>query len=131
MNINHQLIKEHRELYDGIGGIYPAAEDVAISEETINNITCYWFQPENVRLSELVLYVHGGGYCIGSIRSHKAMVSHFAKGLGRTILFMEYALAPEKPYPNGLNDVVTIYEWATQKFPTHHFYLLGDSAELV
>ena len=128
MSINNQIIEENRALYDGIGNIYPVAEGVTVTEETINNMACYWFNPENTKPNELVLYVHGGGYCVGSIRSHKAMVSHFAKGLGRTILFMEYALAPEKPYPSGLNDVVSIYEWAVQKFPNHSLYLMGDSA---
>ncbi|MBS1571058.1 MAG: alpha/beta hydrolase fold domain-containing protein [Bacteroidetes bacterium] len=128
MSINNQVIEENRAFYDSIGNIYPVAEGVAISEETINNIACYWFVPENYKPNELVIYIHGGGYCIGSIRSHKAMVSHFAKGLGRTILFMEYALAPENPFPNGLNDVMSIYDWAIQKFPNHNLYLMGDSA---
>jgi epsilon-lactone hydrolase len=128
MSNNNQIIEENRALYDGIGSIYPVAEGVVITEDTINNMECYWFNPENAKPNELVVYVHGGGYCVGSIRSHKAMVSHFAKGLGRTILFMEYALAPEKPYPSGLNDVVSIYEWAVQKFPNHNLYLMGDSA---
>lgn len=128
MSINKQLIEENRAFYDSIGNIYPVAEGVAITEEAINNIECYWFNPENAKPNELVVYVHGGGYCIGSIRSHKAMVSHFVKGLGRTILFMQYALAPEKPYPSGLNDVMTIYEWAVQKIPNNNLYLMGDSA---
>jgi len=56
------------------------------------------------------------------------MVSYFAKGLNRTILFIEYSLAPEHPYPKGLNDIVSIYEWAVQKYPSHSLYLFGDSA---
>ena len=128
MSNNNQTIQENREFYDSIGNIYPAVESVSISNETINNITCYWFKPENAKQKELVIYVHGGGYSIGSLQSHKAMVSHFANALERNILFIEYALAPEKPYPNGLNDVINIYEWATQKFSEYDFYLLGDSA---
>lgn len=128
MSINNQLIEENRAFYDSIGNIYPVAEGVVITEETIHNLECYWFKPENALPSELVIYIHGGGYCIGSIRSHKAMVSHFAKGLRRAILFIEYALAPENPYPSGLNDVMSIYEWAVQKFPSHNLYLMGDSA---
>ena len=128
MSVNIQLIEENRTLYDSVGNIYPVAEGVSITGERINNIQCYWFRPQNSKPNELVIYVHGGGYCIGSIRSHKAMVSHFAKGIERTLLFVEYSLAPEKPYPNGLNDVLNIYGWAIQKFPTHKLYLFGDSA---
>jgi monoterpene epsilon-lactone hydrolase len=128
MSIDNQIIEENRALYDGVGSIYPAHEAVTISKEIINDITCHWFKPNNSKTNELVIYVHGGGYAIGSFQSHKAMVSHFANGLERTILFVEYSLAPEKPYPNGLNDVVNIYQWATEKFVNHQLYLMGDSA---
>ncbi|MCO5260708.1 MAG: alpha/beta hydrolase [Crocinitomicaceae bacterium] len=126
MSINNQIIEENRALYDSVGNIYPANENVTITSETINNITCHWLKPKNPKANELVIYVHGGGYAIGSFQSHKAMVSHFANGLERTILFVEYSLAPEKPYPNGLNDVLSVYEWATQKYSD--LYLFGDSA---
>ncbi|WP_337045217.1 alpha/beta hydrolase fold domain-containing protein [Emticicia sp. 17c] len=128
MSINNQIIEENRALYDSVGDFYPTHEAVAITKETINNIVCHWFTPTNSKPNELVIYVHGGGYAIGSFQSHKAMVSHFAKGLERTILFVEYSLAPEKPYPNGLNDVLSIYKWATQMFTDYNFYLMGDSA---
>lgn len=128
MSINNQIIEENRTLYDSVGNIYAADAGVTVTKETINNINCYWFQPENPKSNELVIYVHGGGYAIGSFQSHRAMVSHFAKGLERTFLFVEYSLAPEKPYPNGLNDVLSIYEWAMQKFLDYDFYFFGDSA---
>lgn len=128
MSINHKIIEENRSLYDSIGSIYPAHQTVNITKEIINGITCHWLKPENNKTSELVIYVHGGGYAIGSFQSHKAMVSHFASGLERTILFIEYSLAPEHPYPNGLNDVLSIYQWATEKFENHQMYLMGDSA---
>lgn len=128
MSLNNQIIEDNRALYDSIGAMYPAHESVSHKEETINNIKCHWLTPNNPKNNELVIYIHGGGYAIGSIRSHKAMVSHFAAGLERTILFVDYSLAPEKPYPHGLNDVLNIYKWATQKHLNHNFYLMGDSA---
>lgn len=128
MSINNQIIEENRALYDSVGSIYPVHEAVTITKEVIKDITCHWFKPNNTKTNELVIYVHGGGYAIGSFQSHKAMVSHFASGLERTILFIEYSLAPEKPYPNGLNNVVNIYLWAIEKFVNHQLYLMGDSA---
>ncbi|MBS1739454.1 MAG: alpha/beta hydrolase fold domain-containing protein [Bacteroidetes bacterium] len=128
MSTNSNLIEENRALYDSIGNLYPVADGVEIWEETIVNIKCHWLQPKGAKTDELVIYVHGGGYAIGSFKSHKAMVTHFAKGLNRTILFIEYSLAPEHPYPKGLNDIVSIYKWAVQKYPSHSLYLFGDSA---
>lgn len=128
MSINNQIIEENRALYDSVGNLYPAHEDVTITKQVINDITCHWFKPKNSKSNELVIYVHGGGYAIGSFQSHCAMVSHFADGLKRNILFVEYSLAPEKPYPNGLNDVMNIYDWATKQFSDYDLYLIGDSA---
>lgn len=128
MSENSPTIEETRAFYDSMGNAYPAAEHVTVTQETINNLTCHWFQPENAKPNELVIYVHGGGYAIGSLQSHKAMVTHFVDALERTTLFVEYSLAPEHPYPAGLNEVVSIYEWATQQFPAHDLYLVGDSA---
>jgi len=128
MSINSQIIEENRALYDSIGNIYPYHEEVTITKETVNNIPCYWFTPNHHKSNELIIYIHGGGYAIGSYQSHAAMVSHFAAGAERTVLFMEYSLAPEKPHPHGLNDVLGIYQWATEKFKDYKIYLMGDSA---
>lgn len=128
MNTNNQIIEDNRALYDNVGNIYSSHEAVTITKEVIKDITCHWFKPKNSKNYELVIYVHGGGYAIGSVKSHKAMVSHFANGLERTILFVEYSLAPEKPYPDGLNDIVNIYQWAAELFINHQLYLMGDSA---
>lgn len=128
MSINNQIIEENRALYDSVGSIYLAHDAVTVSKEIINGITCYWFKPKNCKNNALVLYIHGGGYAIGSFQSHKAMVSHFANGLERTILFIEYSLAPEKPYPNGLNDLLNIYQWAIEKYIGSKLFLMGDSA---
>ncbi|WP_171006354.1 steryl acetyl hydrolase [Chryseobacterium sp. 2VB] len=78
MSVNNQIIEDNRNLYDSIDNTYPSAERVSITTEVINNIKCHWFEPENPKSDELVIYIHGGGYAIGSFQSHKAMVSHFA-----------------------------------------------------
>lgn len=56
------------------------------------------------------------------------MVSHFAKELQAKILFIEYALAPEHPFPAGLNDVLTVYRELINRYPGVQLNLIGDSA---
>jgi acetyl esterase/lipase len=56
------------------------------------------------------------------------MVSHFASTLSTRFLFLEYALAPEKPFPNGVNDVLEVYRKLINKYPNTKISVFGDSA---
>ena len=56
------------------------------------------------------------------------MVSHFASTLFSKVLFVEYALAPEKPFPNALKDVSKVYRELSRRYPNSKIYFIGDSA---
>jgi acetyl esterase/lipase len=56
------------------------------------------------------------------------MVSHFAKELHAGVLFIDYALAPENPYPAGLNDILAVYREIANRYPGYKLDLIGDSA---
>jgi monoterpene epsilon-lactone hydrolase len=111
-----------------LGNAYPKAGTVTVEQAFINGVTCYWLTPAHAQPGETVIYLHGGAYAAGSIRSHAAMVSHIAESISMRILFVEYALAPENPYPAGLNDVMGVYEELAAIYPGDNFYFIGDSA---
>ena len=67
-------------------------------------------------------------FVLGSIETYKAMVSHFASAFSTKILFIEYALAPEKPFPNGINDILKVYRQLIRRYPDTKITLMGDSA---
>ena len=77
---------------------------------------------------EISIFLHGGGFAMGSVTTHGKMVSHFAKQLRTKILLVEYALAPEHPYPAGLNDTVAVYRKLAGLHPGYRVNLIGDSA---
>lgn len=107
------------------------AAHVVMHKEVVNQVACYWFLPEPDALdltTDIIVYLHGGCYVIGSIQSHAAMVSHMADFMQRPILFVEYRLAPECPYPAALHDVRQVYEAMLSRFPDKRFVLMGDSA---
>src|SRR5450755_662998 len=56
------------------------------------------------------------------------MVSHFASAFSTKILFIEYALAPEKPFPNGINDILKVYRELIRRYPDAKITVMGDSA---
>jgi acetyl esterase/lipase len=59
----------------------------------------------------VVVYVHGGGYCIGSLDSHRSMLTHLASAVDGRVLAVDYRLAPEFPFPAALDDACAAYRW--------------------
>ena len=66
--------------------------------------------PTESPTSAVILYVHGGGYCLGSIKTHRRLVSFFARASASQALAVDYRLAPEHPYPAALEDAMTVGE---------------------
>ena len=80
-----------------------------------------------------LLYLHGGGFVIGSLSTHDRLARELAERLGARVLSLDYALAPEHPYPQGLDDCVASAQWLSThagELGMHPGRLLvgGDSA---
>jgi len=121
-------VNADRAAFNSLGNIYPADGSVAISAESIEGVPCYWFVQDSFDKNKIVLYLHGGMFVLGSIETYKAMVSHFASAFSSKILFIEYALAPEKPFPSGINDILKVYRQIIHRYPDAKITLMGDSA---
>jgi monoterpene epsilon-lactone hydrolase len=77
----------------------------------------------------LILYLHGGGYCTGSPRTHRSMVSHLVAMSGVRAVLLDYRLAPEYPYPAAIDDsVAAIRALYKSGLPPAELVLAGDSA---
>lgn len=77
----------------------------------------------------VLLYLHGGGYCIGSIRTHRPLAAHIARAAQATCYIPDYRLAPEHPHPAALDDALAAYRWLlAQNIPAKHIIIAGDSA---
>lgn len=77
-----------------------------------------------------VLYLHGGGYVMGSCNSHRPLAAHLSKATGGPVLTIDYRLAPEHPFPAGLDDARTAWHWllATDGMTPGRAVIAGDSA---
>lgn len=58
-----------------------------------------------------LLYLHGGGFVLGSSATHDRLTRELAAAIGARVLSIDYALAPEHPYPAGLDDCVAAARW--------------------
>lgn len=122
-------VNQSRIDFDKLGGIYPIARNVKIDKEVIDNIDCYWFRnKKKLNSNKIAIYLHGGCFVLGSIRSHQALVSHLAKNITIPFIFVEYGLAPENPFPKAINDILKVYHHLLIKYPKKKIILIGDSA---
>ncbi len=101
-------VSEWREAYDGLGALLPAAEGVAVEKVDAGGVPAEWIGTGD---GPVVVYVHGGGYCIGSLDSHRSMLTHLASAVAGRVLAVDYRLAPEHPFPAALDDACTAYRW--------------------
>lgn len=101
-------VAEWREAYDGLGALLPAAEDVGVEVVDAGGVPCEWIGTGD---GPVVVYVHGGGYCIGSLDSHRSMLTHLASAVAGRVLAVDYRLAPEHPFPAALDDACAAYRW--------------------
>lgn len=76
-----------------------------------------------------VLYLHGGAYIIGSSATHRGISGHLAKATGSTVIVPDYRLAPEHPFPAGLDDALATYQALLDEgYPAGQIAIAGDSA---
>ncbi|MEL7016698.1 MAG: alpha/beta hydrolase [Pseudomonadota bacterium] len=85
---------------------------------------------DHTRLHQVVLYFHGGGYVFGSPRTHRAVTLGLAAGAQMPVFSLDYALAPEHPFPAALEDAMRAWTWLTHTLliPPNQIAIGGDSA---
>ena len=87
----------------------PLANDVTVTSMTLGGRECERFVPAMASQSQTILYFHGGGYMLGSLTSIRPMASYLASCTGRTVVTLDYRLAPEHPFPAAIEDAVAAY----------------------
>jgi epsilon-lactone hydrolase len=75
-----------------------------------------------------LLYLHGGGFTIGSATTHRALATRLASATGTTVHLLDYRLAPEHPFPAALDDVVAAWGELAEGTDPRRIALAGDSA---
>ncbi|MCL4254315.1 MAG: alpha/beta hydrolase [Anaerolineae bacterium] len=86
----------------------PVPKQNTYQEESINTMPVLWVTPPN-HSQQVVLYLHGGGYIVGSIHSEQVIAGNIALESGARVVAIGYRLAPEHPFPAGLEDALSAY----------------------
>jgi acetyl esterase/lipase len=76
-----------------------------------------------------ILYLHGGAFCVGSPRTHRAITGTLARLTGAQVFAADYRLAPEHPFPAALDDALAAYRGLLERgYAAQRVALVGDSA---
>jgi acetyl esterase/lipase len=122
-------IAERRAQYDRAERVFPTPPDVVIERVTAPERPAEWLRPPGARTDAAILYLHGGGYVIGSPRSHRHLAAALARAAGTVALLADYRLAPEHPFPAALEDAVAAYRWLLGRgLASGRIVMAGDSA---
>ena len=100
-----------RELARNYAGAPPTVHLDEVRDERIDGVPVRIYRDEGPR-SGLVVYFHGGAFTVGSVNIMDNVAREIARASGAVVISVDYRLAPEDPYPAGLNDCETVTRWA-------------------
>ncbi len=116
-----------RPSYDAMIEATPPAVGVTYEKATVGGITGFWCRPENFQPNAALLYLHGGGYMVGSAFAYRHFAGQFAARTGIPAFVPDYRLAPENPYPAAVQDAHATYQGLVSAGFTS-MSIVGDSA---
>jgi epsilon-lactone hydrolase len=120
---------ERRRRLDDVGSVWPVADDVKLAAIDVGGVPGEYSIVPGSDASRILLFFHGGGYCSGSIVSHRRMVSEAGRAAGMRTLAIAYRLAPEHPFPAACDDALTAWRFLqNQGIPAARIAIGGDSA---
>lgn len=123
-------LRARRHAMEALSAFAPPVEAVQIEEVRSGEVKGEWVIVGNPGpRSSTLLYLHGGGYSLGSPFTHRPLVANLAGAVEGRIFSLDYRLAPEHPCPAALEDAVRAWHWLLgQGVERHRLFVVGDSA---
>ncbi|HIF33708.1 MAG TPA: alpha/beta hydrolase [Planctomycetaceae bacterium] len=111
----------------------PTIKDVKLIRSKIGEISCEWVLAADADPDVRLVYLHGGGFVSGSGGYYLPLAAHISAAAKCAVLLPDYRLAPEHPFPAGLNDCVAAHQWVVSNGPSGPgravaTFIAGDSA---
>ncbi len=123
------ILEVRRTMDDLFSKTFITPWTVSVNEITLRGIEAEIITPEKLlRDDAIIMYVHGGGYFMGNINTHRPLAGWIVHESGIPACIFNYRLAPENPFPAGRDDIIKIYTELLEEYPTERIALVGDSA---
>ncbi|GMV99264.1 MAG: alpha/beta hydrolase [Candidatus Hydrogenedentota bacterium] len=118
-----------RKGFERIARLFNDPGEAECTEVPANGVPSDWIVPAGSREHTALLFLHGGGYIMGSRNTHRGLAARIARASRMHAIVPEYRLAPEYPFPAAVEDALAVYEWVLEQgIEPNHVALAGDSA---
>lgn len=122
-------VRKQRRILDVLARIAVLPRGVRSSEVRLGGRSAERIDVPGSDSACAVLFLHGGGYTVGSAATHRALAAHLAAAAGAPVYILDYRLAPEDPFPAALDDAVDAYDaLVASGVPPQRLSIAGDSA---
>jgi monoterpene epsilon-lactone hydrolase len=123
-------LAERRAAFTPGDRLHPVPDDVLVGEVTAGGVPAHWLAAPGTGTGRVLLFLHGGGYELGSVRSDGELAARLGRASGMRVLFPEYRLVPEHPFPAAIDDVLAAWRWLRtgQDLSAGSIAVAGDSA---
>lgn len=122
-------LASQRASFEAMTADFPLAPDSEASPVQAGSVAAEWVVAPGADERRAVLYLHGGGYVIGSAATHRSLASRISAAAGSRVLVVDYRLAPEHPFPAAVDDAFAAYRWLLDEgFNPAALAIAGDSA---
>jgi len=126
-------IRKAIDEFAGPGRQHPDELGVRVHEVDVDGVPAEWVLSPDSDPNRRLLYLHGGGFFVGSPLSHRPLTADFAKRMGLSVLVIDYRLMPEHRRRDGIEDCQKAYRWILENGPEAQgapgqVFIAGDSA---
>jgi epsilon-lactone hydrolase len=122
-------ILEMRAGLEAMVASVPHDPEVRHEPTTAGGVPAEWQIAPHADPGRTILYLHGGGYCVGSMNTHRDLASRLSRAAAARVLLIDYRLAPEHPHPAAVDDATAAYRWLLANNATPaRTVVAGDSA---
>ncbi len=122
-------VEETRAGFEELAKMFPVPPDVKSEPVDAAGVPAEWISVPGSDASAVVLYLHGGGYAVGSLNTHRDLVGRICRASGARALSVDYRLAPEHPFPAAVDDASAAYRWLLAGgVDASRIEIAGDSA---
>ncbi|WRS27528.1 alpha/beta hydrolase [Oscillospiraceae bacterium MB08-C2-2] len=124
-----RTVEEHRENMLKLAELRPVLPGLCQQDVLVEGIPCQWVYKEGALSMPVILYLHGGSWAFGNLRTARPVAGMLAELTGCRVLTVQYRLAPENPFPAALEDCFKVYgNLLLRGIPGHKLAIFGDSA---
>jgi epsilon-lactone hydrolase len=127
--LGNPSLTETRAGFEKMAAAFPVEADIKVEPVSAGGVKSEWVTAPGADAGRAILYLHGGGYVIGSLNTHRALAGRLSRAAKARVLVIDYRLAPEHPFPAAVDDSLAAYRWMlAQGLKPARIGVAGDSA---